>query len=63
MNAILKAERKKRRGERRLRNQRIVDVYESRPDWKLKDLAKMFDVSVATIFYVINGRNGKKKTE
>ncbi len=38
------------------RDQRIRDVYKSRPDWKLRELAVMFNCSIATVCYAVRGR-------
>jgi DeoR/GlpR family transcriptional regulator of sugar metabolism len=51
----------KERDSTKERNDKIRDVYKSRDDWKLKELAKMFNVSIATIHFAIHGRKSKKK--
>jgi len=46
----------------RQRNYKIKATYESIPGWTLKELAKMFEVSLSTVYYAIHGRPSKEKS-
>lgn len=47
----------------RQRNYKIKATYESIPGWTLKELAKMFEVSIPTVHYAIHGRPSKQKSK